>query len=155
MESANQFPHCSRMHSWCAGPTATTCNHCTLWTKYLCENMDYGWICHKHCNSQGTWSQFRAGKFEFQHEGQRVSFLIFFRIKFGNWDTSVYYTCRLAGLDNNARRLQSYDPHDLGWYYYVILIIRYFFWCFSKPILQFFCKTDTIYWFNALQYLKT
>ena len=25
--------------------------------------------------------------------------------------------------------------------------------CFSKPILQFFCKTDTIYWFIAQHYL--
>ena len=33
-----------------------------------------------------------------------------------------------------------------------ISIFRYFdihFWSFSKPILQFFCKSDTIYWFIA------
>lgn len=33
-----------------------------------------------------------------------------------------------------------------------IPIFRYCLWCFSKPILQFFCKTDTIYWFIAQHY---
>ena len=31
-------------------------------------------------------------------------------------------------------------------------IVVNIFWCFSKPILQYFCKTDTVYWFIAKPY---